>query len=445
MNDPFSNDPNLSETDQTAPVPVPEPVPGPVPVPEPQPELPGPTWSNGPIPTAPRPIPPVPTIPISPAAPPMASPGEPGARRRSGLGAAVVGGLVGALVAALVTAGAFVIVDDDGSSASDAPATIATADRGVRPAQVEGANDLRPVLEAVRPAVVRISVDAGISGQGEGTGFIVASDGIIVTNAHVAGDADSIEVTLSDGDTEPAELLGADRAHDLAVIKIDRAGLPTVELGDSDPPATQVGDQVIAIGNSLGLRGELSVTTGIVSALDRQLDISADTRLVSVIQTDAAINPGNSGGPLVNVAGQVIGINTAIAPPEESNNVGFAISISSARPIIEALRSGEDPAVAFLGVESEDVTPQRARRNGLETDRGAIITSVVDGSPAADAGLRVGDVVVELDGREIDSSASLLRTIRRNEPGDDVVLVIERDGEQTEITVELGTLPEDNF
>jgi S1-C subfamily serine protease len=356
-----------------------------------------------------------------------------------------VGGFVGAVVAALVTTSAFMISDDDssGPDRTGPTAPIATAARTEQAPVAIADTDLRSLLAAIRPAVVRVSVDT-LVGEGEGTGFIVSSDGVIVTNAHVAGDANDISVTLSDGDVESAELLGADGAHDLAVIKIARRDLPTIELGDSDPPVTQVGDGVIAIGNALGLEGQLSVTTGIVSALDRQVPVG-NTTLVSVIQTDAAINPGNSGGPLVNTRGEVIGINTAIAPPQESNNVGFAISISSAKPIIEALRDGREPEIAFLGVESRSVTPQIADEDDLVTTTGAQITDVVSGSPADDFGFEEGDVIVALDGEEIDTDASLLRSIRRHRAGETVDVRIERDGSVRTIRVELGTLPADNI
>jgi S1-C subfamily serine protease len=358
---------------------------------------------------------------------------------------ALVGGFVGAVVAALVTTSAFMITDDDssGPDRTGPTAPIATAARTDQAPVAIADTDLRGLLTAIRPAVVRVSVDTFV-GEGEGTGFIVSSDGVIVTNAHVAGDANGISVTLSDGDVESAELLGADSAHDLAVIKIARRDLPTIELGDSDPPVTQVGDGVIAIGNALGLEGQLSVTTGIVSALDRQVPVG-NTTLVSVIQTDAAINPGNSGGPLVNTRGEVIGINTAIAPPQESNNVGFAISISSAKPIIEALRDGREPEVAFLGVESRSVTPQIADEDDLVTTIGAQIIDVVPGSPADDFGFEEGDVIVALDGEAIDTDASLLRSIRRHRAGETVDVRIERDGSARTIRVELGTLPADNI
>ena len=358
-------------------------------------------------------------------------------------GAVLVAGGVGALVAAMVTASAFVLTKDDDpgtNGPSSQPLTTAEPDPA-QPASV-AETDLRALLDRVRPAVVGIEIDAGFD-QGEGTGFIVTSDGVIVTNAHVAGSADEILVRLSDGDLEPAELLGSDPTHDLAVIKIDREGLPTLPLGDSDPPVTQVGDGVIAVGNALGLEGELSVTTGIVSALDRTVPVQG-TRLVSAIQTDAAINPGNSGGPLLNTRGEVIGINTAIAPTSVSNNVGFAISISSAKPIIEALRQGDEPRIAFLGVETETLTPQRADDEGVEATSGAIIVDIVEGAAADEAGLEIGDIVISIEGVTTPTTESLLRQIRRHRVGDAVELQVERDGDVETVIATLGRLPDDN-
>jgi S1-C subfamily serine protease len=403
-------------------------------------------------PTAPTaPTPPVASVTTSntggPA--PHASPERPPAPATSRLASssmksAIIGAVVGAVVAALVTAGTFVITDDDnadsGTTGSTAPLSTAAATVS-KPASLAD-TDLRALLEKVRPAVVRIAVETDTE-RGEGTGFVVSSDGVIVTNSHVASDARNIEVTLADGDIEPAELLGADPNHDLAVIKIDRTDLATLQLGDSDPPVTQVGDDVIAVGNALGLEGQLSVTTGIVSALDRTLELGS-TRLVSVIQTDAAINPGNSGGPLLNTRGEVIGINTAIARPEESNNVGFAISISSARSIIEALRAGKTPEIAFLGVDTKSVTPQVADEENLRSDNGALILEVVDGSPADDAGLQPNDVVISLDDEATDTREALLRLIRRHRVGDTITLKIERDGDVRTLTIQLGQLPADN-
>src|SRR5204862_1431736 len=166
--------------------------------------------------------------------------------------------------------------------------------------------------------------------------------------------AKQLVVTLSNGDSVPGRVLGEDRTQDLAVVKIDRTGLPTVRLGDSD--SLQVGDAVVAIGNALGIAGSPTVTTGIVSGLGRTVHIAGTETLVDAIQTDAAINPGNSGGPLVDVEGRVIGINTAIADPSSSNNIGFAISISSAKSVVATLRAGRTPKIAFMGVKTQTVT-----------------------------------------------------------------------------------------
>ncbi len=360
--------------------------------------------------------------------------------------AGVFGGIAGGLVAVLVVVAASAAGVFDGdladSSGPISDVTLGTlAHTGTKPLSL-AETDLRGLLARVRPGIVRVTI-RGDAGGGEGTGFIVGSDGVIVTNAHVAAGATDIAVTLSDGDVEQAELLGADPFNDLAVIKIDRRGLPALTLGDSDPPTTQVGDGVIAVGNALGLAGELSVTTGIVSALDRTLDIG-DSHLVAVIQTDAAINPGNSGGPLMNTHGEVIGINTAIANPDEASGVGFAISISSARPVIEALRAGEEPQIAFLGVETESVTPQIAESKDLRTADGARITEIVAGSAAESAGLRVGDVVLAVDGETADGREALLREIRSRHVGEEIEIGIERDRTDVVITVKLGRRPKND-
>jgi S1-C subfamily serine protease len=277
---------------------------------------------------------------------------------------------------------------------------------------------------------------------GTGTGFIIDESGMIVTNAHVVGSARRVTVSLADGDELDGRVLGADPRYDLAVLQVDRDGLPTVELGDSDE--LQVGDAVIAIGNALGLSGGsgATVTTGIVSGLDRIVPV-ADEVLVNAIQTDAAINPGNSGGPLLDAGGRVVGINTAIASPDSSNNVGFAIAISSAKPIIEDLRAGRVPEIAFLGVMSETVTPSMAEDLGLPSDSGAVITEVTSGSAAEDAGLRVRDVITRIGDSEVTRMEEVARAVRRHRPGDDVTVEFVRGGERREVTVTLGDRPDD--
>ena len=208
------------------------------------------------------------------------------------------------------------------------------------------------------PAVVAIVDDGGPdSGGAAGTGFVISSDGVIVTNNHVVEGATKIQAQFSDGTTLTAKVLGRDSSSDLAVIKVDGVNLPTIELGDSDQ--VQVGDDVVAIGNALALEGGLSVTRGIISGLHREVSTNSGGSLADVIQTDAAINPGNSGGPLVDAQGRVIGINTAIADPGSAQNVGFAIPISNAKAIIDQLRRGKQPA--YLGVQHARHRPGQGR------------------------------------------------------------------------------------
>jgi S1-C subfamily serine protease len=274
--------------------------------------------------------PPTPT----PAGPPGRAREHAGPVRRMVL-AATAGGLVGALVAS----GALLLRDDSGSStATRAP---------VQQEQVGGgttteSGDIAGILAKDVPAVVAITTDGGPGlgrgGSGAATGFVIDPQGIVVTNDHVVDSARSIAVTTSDGRRLTARVLGEDASSDLAVLKADATGLPAIELGDSTQ--VQVGDDVVAIGNALDLDGGLSVTRGIVSGLNREIPTDNGT-LRGLIQTDAAINPGNSGGPLVDSAGRVIGINTAIANPNTAQNVGFVIPISQARPIIDRLRGGE--------------------------------------------------------------------------------------------------------
>jgi S1-C subfamily serine protease len=216
--------------------------------------------------------------------------------------------------------------------------------------------------------------------------------------------------------------LGTAPSSDFAVIKVDATNLATLPLGDSD--AVQVGDDVVAIGNALALEGGLSVTRGIVSGLHREVG-----QLGDVIQTDAAINPGNSGGPLVDARGRVIGINTAIADPSISQNVGFAIPISQVKSLIGELKEGRRPA--FLGVGTDPQSNQD----------GALVTSVASGGPADEAGMKTGDVVVQVGGNEVHSTAALRPAIRRYKAGQDVDVVVVRDGKRVALHVTLGEAP----
>ena len=221
------------------------------------------------------------------------------------------------------------------------------------------------------------------------------------------------------------------------MVKVDATGLPTIALGDSD--RVQVGDDVVAIGNALALQGGLTVTRGIISGLHREVGTNTGSALEDVIQTDAAINPGNSGGPLVDAQGRVIGINTAIADPGSAQNVGFAIPISNAKVIIEQLRLGRQPAQ--LGVKTVDVDQAKLDGNTVDVDKGAYVTDVSSGSPAARAGIRAGDVVVKVDGSDIASAAALGGVIRQHKPGDEVEIELNRTGDSVTVHATLSEAP----
>ena len=385
---------------------------------------------------------------IDPWAPPSVT-----TRRAPRVGVvALVAALLGALVGGGVAGGIVAAVDGNGSNTTviagpaDSPTGSGAAARPSTALAKPG--DIRSILAKVEPAVVRIDVTTNPSAigsqSGTGTGFIVDSSGIIVTNAHVANAETSsaaaqLVVTLSTGDSVAARVLGEDTTQDLAVLKIQRTGLPTVKLGNSD--SLQVGDAVVAIGNSLGIAGSPTVTTGIVSGLGRTVHVAGTETLVDAIQTDAAINPGNSGGPLVDVAGRVIGINTAIADPGSSNNVGFAISISSAEPVVAALRAGRTPRIAFMGVKTETVTPSLVKQAHLSAKFGAYVVEITPDQGAARARMRKGDVIIAVDGRRVTSNDDVLRIVRRHQPGDRLSVTVERGSAQKNLQVTLGDLP----
>jgi putative serine protease PepD len=311
---------------------------------------------------------------------------------------------------------------DSGSTSAISVATTGA----VEPA----AGSIAAIAAAVQPAVVQLNV-AGTDGEGTGTGFVVNSDGYIVTNDHVAGPAGengTIDITFSDGSTATGKLIGSDSGYDLAVVKVDREGLPALTLGSSD--AINVGDLAIAIGSPLGLQG--TVTSGIVSALNRPVTAGGqgDTAYINAIQTDAAINPGNSGGPLVNAVGEVIGVNSAIATlgmGAGSGNIGlgFAIPIDTAKRIVDEIINTGSSQTPIIGVQ-------------LDTSfqgPGGEISEVTPGSPADTAGLQSGDVITKVDGVILADPTALIVSIRANAPGDTIELTVLRNGET--ITVPL--------
>ena len=294
------------------------------------------------------------------------------------------------------------------------------------------------IVQNVKPSVVSIKAE-GNSGSGTGSGFIYREDGYIVTNNHVAAPAingGKLTVYLEDKTSFEAKLVGRNASYDLAVLKIDATGLKPVNIGDSS--AINVGDLTVAFGSPLGLTG--TVTSGIVSAINRPVTAGGadDQSFISAIQTDAAINPGNSGGPLVNGQGQVIGVNSAIATlgngtQSGSIGLGFAIPINQAQRVIsEIIESGKSTTpIAGISIDST--------YNGV----GAKIAEVVADGPAASTDLKVGDIVTKINGEVVEDSTELIVAIRRNNPGDTIVLIVKNSaGNEREVSVVLGSREE---
>ncbi len=323
-------------------------------------------------------------------------------------------------------------------------------------AQAEGlSRAFRNVAEAIRPSVVSISTRQmsdragmprsyreyfGIPSEpeatsGMGSGVIVRPEGYILTNNHVVEGAVELNVELADGRKVRGEIVGTDPQTDLAVIKIELPGLKAAPIGSSDE--IQVGDWVVAIGSPFGL--DQTVTSGIISGKNRRQGIIADGNgLEDFLQTDAAINPGNSGGPLVNLRGELVGINTAILSRSgASAGIGFAIPVSIAEPVLSSIVETGEVRRGFLGAQVVDVTPATAEAYDLKVSQGALIGGVLEGNPAAKAGLQPGDVVTKIDGKPCRGGSQLVNTVAVRRPGTAVELEVNRFGEILNLTVNL--------
>jgi serine protease Do len=336
------------------------------------------------------------------------------------------------------------------SPTSSTPAsTSSSGNVAVSDVHISESSAVISAVQKVSPAVVVIQTSgSGLSSGGIGSGFIYNSNGWILTNRHVVEGSSSVQVMLADTRTYTGRVYGTDTLTDLAIVKIDATGLPTAPIGSS--ASLQVGQLAIAIGDPLG-NFENTVTTGVVSGLGRQITAGGSgstsaEQLNNLIQTDAAINPGNSGGPLVDSAGQVIGINTAVN--QGAQGIGFAIPIDFAKPIMQQALDGKTLARPWMGVYYQPVTPQLAVTDHLSVQAGALISApssggaaIMSGSPAAKAGLQSGDIIVAVNGTKVDATHDLSTLIVPFSPGDRITLQIIRNGQTMNVPLTLGTFP----
>ncbi|HLH23539.1 MAG TPA: trypsin-like peptidase domain-containing protein [Chloroflexota bacterium] len=402
-------------------------------------ELLGPARANG----GGQPAPATPTV-AAPTAPPAASPptAQPVAAQRPG--------------ATPTSAAPARTAPGNAGPTSAAPGSASASAVGAR----AGGLSVRQVVDRVKPAVVQIVTDQGAAGRdilgnprgtrtGIGSGIIYDQQGHILTNHHVVAGARDMAVALPDGRTFDARVLGTDPETDLAVIQIQGDNLPAASLGDSDKLG--VGDAVVAIGNALGLPGGPTVTAGVVSALGRSIQEPTGDQgepgavLYDAIQTDAAINPGNSGGPLVDMSGQVIGINTMIAgmaePGVPAQGIGFAIAISSAKPVADQLATTGRAVHPYIGIAFQWAGGASARQLRSTGTQGVLVQRVAPNSPAAKAGLQQGDIITAVDGQKLTEEAALPKYVQKHKSGDTIQLTVVRNGQERTVPVTLADRP----
>ena len=337
--------------------------------------------------------------------------------------------LAAAILGGVASVGVWEAVDND-----TAPAA-ATSTPTVNRTVAVKSGSVADIYEQTIPGVVEITAQSESAGQpggggtATGSGWVLDSEGHIVTNQHVVDGASEVTVKFHDGSEIQADVVGTDPSSDVALLKLNEIpdDLQPLERGSSEN--LRIGDPVVAIGSPFGLEG--TVTAGIVSAKNRQLQAPNNYTIDGAIQTDAALNHGNSGGPLLDFDGRVVGMNSQIASESGGNDgIGYAVPIETIERVVEQLKSGGSVAYAYLGVQIGDA------QSG-----GAQIGEVRSGSPAADAGLQANDVVTKLDGDDISSGDELRSAIARHKPGDKVELTVQRDGDSQTVTVTLGTRP----
>ena len=378
-------------------------------------------------------------------------------------GSAVGGGLV-VLVVGLILIQAGVVDTSNGSTTSSATVTPAAL---ARPASDSSKGlTVHDIYQRDAQGVAFIKSDIVQQTQSvfgfpqqqrstaTGSGFLIDNDGHILTNAHVVEGAKHVDVQLGSGDTQAAQIVGTDPSSDIALLKVDNTdGVDPLPLGDSSK--VEVGDPVVAIGNPFAL--DRTVTSGIVSALQRQIQAPNGFSISDVIQTDAAINPGNSGGPLIDGAGQVIGINSQIESQSGGNEgVGFAVPIKTAADVVSQLEQGGEVHRAYLGISGSDLTPEVAHALNLPVTQGVLVERVLSNGPADDAGVKGatgeatiagqtfpvgGDIITKVDGKTVTGMDDVISIVNGHKPGDEITLTVWSAGQQKDVTVKLGDRP----
>ncbi|WP_241153735.1 S1C family serine protease [Nocardioides pantholopis] len=359
----------------------------------------------------------------------------------------VAGSLVVGALAGFGGAAAWDAFDDDDEASTSSSSTSSSQDQNSQVGSGASTDSVEAVAAKVLPSVVKIDVTSQ-QGAGSGSGIVLTADGRILTNDHVvsgAGQGGTISVSFSDGSRADAEVVGTDPLTDVAVIQAqDVDDLTPASLGNSDDLA--IGEEVVAVGSPYGL--DATVTSGIISALNRPVNVGQNTEgnttAYPAIQTDAAINPGNSGGPLVDMDGNVVGMNSSILSNSSSSGeagsigLGFAIPIDAALPIVEQIVAGEEPTHAILGITVSDASGVQGGNASASPSEGALIREVSPQSAAGQAGLEAGDVITRIDDHPVTGADSLVATIRSYRPGDTVTVVYERGGEEesTDLTLD---------
>jgi S1-C subfamily serine protease len=377
------------------------------------------------------------------------------------LGSAVAGGLVVLVGGVILIEGG--VVESDGGSSSSAVAPSALA----RPASDTKGLTVNEIYERDAEGVAFIRAETVQQSQSPldlfpqqqqsvatGSGFLIDDEGHILTNAHVVDGARRVDVELGGGDTQEARIIGSDPSTDVALLEVgDTKGIEPLELGDSSK--VEVGDPVVAIGNPFAL--DRTVTSGIVSALQRQIQAPNGFSISDVIQTDAAINPGNSGGPLIDGSGRVIGINSQIESQSGGNDgVGFAVPIETAQDVVAQLLESGEVHRAYLGITGAEIAPDVARALNLPVEQGVLIERVLSGGPADDAGLEGatgqatiggqtypvgGDIITKVDGREVTGMDDVISAVNERKPGEEITLTVFSGDDQRDVTVRLGDRP----